>query len=93
MKRSTKVKKDGYYVIGGQYEAFCYGWAKTILGAKRLARKHQEYWDNWQGWHTPDIYAAGDCEPRETLYGRSDYLPMPDASPVAIYCNGRWEEA
>ena len=54
------MKKINYYVIGGQYEFFCHGGTPTLLGAKRLARKCQEYWDNWAGWHTPDIYAAED---------------------------------
>ena len=79
------MKKINYYVIGGQYEAYCYGGTATLLGAKRLARKNQEYWDNWQGWHTPDIYAAEDCETGKTLYGREDVLPKDGAEPVATY--------
>lgn len=55
-------KKNNYYVIGGQYESCCYGGTPTLLGAKRLANAHAEYWDNWQGWHTPSIYAAEDTE-------------------------------
>lgn len=54
------AKNNNYYVIGGQYETVCYGGTPTLLGAKRLANKSQEYWDNWQGWHTPAIYAAED---------------------------------
>ena len=87
------MNNTGYYVIGGQYEGYNHGWARTLLGAKRLARKSQEYWDNWQGWHTPDIYAAEDCEPRTTFYGHEDILPAVDARPVAIYRDGQWEEA
>lgn len=48
-----------YCVIGGQYQYYYYGSAPTLIGAKRLAGKHQEYWDNWQGWHIPDIYIVG----------------------------------
>lgn len=49
-----------YYVIGGQYCYKCYGGASTLAAAKRLANANQEYWDNWQGWHTPAIYRAED---------------------------------
>ena len=88
-KKGTEMtkheKKINYYAIGGQYEALNYGGAPTLLGAKRLARKHQEYWDNWQGWHTPAIYAAEDCEVRTTAYGREDVLPGIDAVPVATW--------
>ena len=51
---------NNYYVIGGQYQFYSYGGTPTLLGAKRLANKHVEYWDNWQGWHTPSIYRAED---------------------------------
>lgn len=56
------MKKNNYYVIGGQYESYCYGGTPTLLGAKRLANKNREYWDNWQGWHTPRIYRAEDIK-------------------------------
>ena len=79
-----KAKKDGYYVVGGQYKYICYGWCKTLLGAKRLARKNQEYWDNWAGWHTPSVYEACDCS--------GDMIPYYGAYPVAIYKNGEWNE-
>lgn len=87
------VRKTGYYVIGGQYEAYCHGWARTLLGAKRLARKSQELWDNWQGWHTPDIYAAEDCTSANTFHGE-DIVPDVErnALPVAQYRHGKWEE-
>lgn len=53
---------NNYYVIGGQYESFCYGGTPTLIGAKRLANKSKEYWDNWKGWHTPRIFRAEDTE-------------------------------
>lgn len=56
------MKKINYYVIGGQYESVCYGGTPALIGAKRLANKNIEYWDNWQGCHTPRIYAADDTE-------------------------------
>ena len=52
------MKENRFYVIGGQYQAFNHGGTPTLLGAKRLAKKCEEYWDNWQGFHVPSIYAA-----------------------------------
>lgn len=49
-----------YQVIGGQYESKWYGESGTLRGAKCIATRHEEYWDNWQGWHKPTIYAAED---------------------------------
>lgn len=60
------MKHNNYYVIGGQYECYCYGGTPTLIGAKRLANKNREYWDNWQGWHTPKIYKAEDTEEIES---------------------------
>ena len=51
-----------YQVIGGQYEPYWYGESDSLHGAKIIAGKHKEYWDNWQGWHVPNIYKAEDCE-------------------------------
>ncbi len=59
-------KKINFYVIGGQYESCCYGGAPTLIGAKRLATKNKEYWDNWQGWHKPRIYRVEDTEEIES---------------------------
>lgn len=68
------MKQINYYVIGGQYETYCYGGTPTLIGAKRLATKNMEYWDNWQGWHKPKIYKADDTEvitsKRENPYRR-----------------------
>ena len=80
------MKNEGYYVIGGQYEAYNYGWRRTLHGAKCLAAKCEEYWDNWQGWHRPTIWNAADCEMRITFY--RDYevvVPCMDADPVAVW--------
>ncbi len=80
--------KNNYYVIGGQYEAYCYGGAPTLIGAKRLANKNKEYWDNWQGWHTPAIYKAEDteviesCERVTTRDGVAIRVPCQFAEPV-----------
>lgn len=55
-------KKNNYYVFGGQYESYCYGGTPTLIGAKRLASFNMEYWDNWKGWHRPQIYRVEDTE-------------------------------
>lgn len=77
------MKKNNYYVIGGQYESYCYGGAPTLTGAKRLANKHKEYWDNWQGWHTPRIYKAEDTFATESYDGQEIRIPCAFTEPVA----------
>lgn len=47
-----------YVVVGGQYFRYVYGSTDSLLSAKRLAGKNDEYWDNWQGWHRPCIEDA-----------------------------------
>lgn len=89
------MKNLNYYVIGGQYDYLCYGGAPTLTGAKRLANKSAEHWDNWQGWHIPRIYRAEDVQECNNFFGRG-YCPKHGAEPVAIayYSNsGRvvWE--
>ena len=76
-------KANHYYVIGGQYAAYCYGGMPTLTGAKRLASKSAEYWDNWQGWHIPKIYKAEDVEDAINFYGETK-APSDGASPVAV---------
>lgn len=49
-----------YQVIGGQYESHWYGESDSLRGARCIATRNKEYWDNWQGWHKPEIYAAED---------------------------------
>jgi hypothetical protein len=83
------MKKYNYYVIGGQYESCCYGGAHTLTGAKRLANRNCEYWDNWQGWHTPRIYRAEDTVLFESKGmitvndGREIRVPTLFANPIA----------
>ena len=99
--RKGYAMEKKYYVIGGQYESICYGASSTLAGAKRIARKHAEYWDNWQGWHIPDIYRAEDvhevdsCGRITTPDGQKIIVPGEDALPCAFawYKNGRayWE--
>lgn len=87
------MKKINYYVIGGQYEAVNYGGTETLLGAKRLASNHEEYWDNYQGWHKPRIFDAKDCKLETNFFGEG-YYPIADAEPVAKWnpYTKRWEE-
>ena len=89
------VKKTGFYIIGGQYRFRCYGWAPTLLGAKRIASRHDELWDNWQGWHRPKIYAAEDCIELDGEYSGEivpDRITKVQVWPVASYDMGmrRW---
>lgn len=85
-------KEIKYYVIGGQYEDYNYGGAATLLGAKRIATKNEEYWDNWQGWHKPSIFKAEDCELSNNFYGR-DYYPKANAVPEVSWnqYTKKWE--
>lgn len=61
-----KNGNEKFVVIGGQYEPAYYGCRPTLEGAKRLATKNAEYWDNWQGWHKPNIYRIEDTHEIET---------------------------
>lgn len=72
-----------YYIIGGQYAAYCHGSASTLTGAKRIATRHAEHWDNWQGWHVPKIYNATDVTEVVNFYG-SQFAPKEGAFPVAV---------
>lgn len=74
------MKKNNFYVIGGQYESHCYGGAPTLIGAKRLANKNAEYWDNWQGWHTPAIYRAEDTK----LIKAHGWITVPNGATVRV---------
>lgn len=85
-----------YQVIGGQYESCWYGEADTLRGAKQIASRNREYWDNWQGWHTPRIYLADDCAVIECKGwitkddGQETIIPQKGALPIAIKTNGKW---
>ncbi len=69
-----------YQVIGGQYEPYWYGESDSLHGAKIIAGKNKEYWDNWQGWHTPKIYKAEDCEEIEA----KGYITLIDGVTIRI---------
>jgi hypothetical protein len=88
-----------YQVIGGQYESCWYGESDSLHGAKIIATKNMEYWDNWQGWNTPKIYNANDCYETESngLVTMPDgckiILKKYDAIPIAAKnkYSGKWE--
>ena len=77
-----------FQVIGGQYESHYYGESDTLRGAKIIATKNIEYWDNWQGWHKPRIYRAEDVEEiesrgRVTTYdGQLIRVPKAGSEPI-----------
>lgn len=85
----TAVRMPKYDVIGGQYKPYYYGSAETLEEAKKIALENEEHWDNYQGWHVPQIYNHEDCEDVVNFYG-SGRAPKPLTSPVAIYENGMW---
>jgi len=62
---SEKITETTLIVSTGQYET-C---AETVivrhsterglmLRARKLARKNQQMWDNWQGWHNANVAIA-----------------------------------
>ena len=77
-----------YQVIGGQYEYCWYGESDTLRGAKIIATKNMEYWDNWQGWHKPSIYLSEDVVEIEAHgmithhNGKIIRVPMALAEPI-----------
>lgn len=86
------MKEINYYVIGGQYMDINYGGTETLLGAKRLATKCTEYWDNFQGWHKPRVFKAEDCVLGKSYFGTNLY-PKANAVPVASWSEykKKWE--
>lgn len=75
-----------YIVIGGQYKDYCYGEFDSLHAAKMCATKNAEYWDNWQGWHTPKIYKFTDCYEYDGVY----YV-FYDTPPYAQKIGNKWE--
>jgi len=76
-------KQNNYVVIGGQYESYHYGDTPTLIGAKRLANKNAEHWDNWQGWqgwNIPKIYRIEDTE----IVTTKGMITMPDGHEMRV---------
>lgn len=78
------MKDKKYYVIGGQYEPICYGGSDTLRGARWISTHNEEYWDNWQGWHKPNIYAAEDTR----LVEAKDRVTYFDGEIMRVPCEG-----
>lgn len=73
-----------YQIIGGQYESYWHGESDSLHGARVIAGQNKEYWDNWQGWHTPQIYRAEDVEEIESR-GR---ITTPDGVMIRVPVQG-----
>lgn len=83
-----------YHVIGGQYESYWYGETDSLHGAKCLAAKSEEYWDNWQGWHRPAIYTCDNVAVIESA-GRVTSrdgmsIIVPTGRPAYTYDGKKW---
>lgn len=85
-----------YQVIGGQHEQYWYGESDYAYGAKTIASKHAEYWDNWAGWHTPMVYHSKDCRVIEchgwvtVADGVKTVVHDKDARPAFAKINEKW---
>lgn len=93
-----KKVENKYAVIGGQYAHYCHGTTRTLEGAKRMATAREEYWDNWQGWHKPDIYRIEDTyifDGRDAYGNYGGRLPKDDAEPLCTWDRNahRWTMA
>ena len=69
-----------YQVIGGQYEYHWYGESDSLKVARQIASKNAEYWDNWQGWHKPNIYNAEDVQEVEA----QGLITIPDGCIIRV---------
>ena len=83
-----------YQIIGGQYESYWYGESDSFLGAKQIAARNVEPWDNYQGWHTPAIYLSENTKAIESQ-GRiithdGEIIIVPTGDPYAVKINGKW---
>lgn len=76
-----------YQIIGGQYESKWYGESDSLRGAKIIATKNEEFWDNYQGWRKPSIYRAEDVKEIESkgriLTRDGEIIRVPVGSPIA----------
>lgn len=85
-----------YYIIGGQYESKCYGETESLRGAKAMASRNREYWDNHQGWHTPRIYTEDmvrEVESKGRITTRDGETIIVPTGDCAWYHDGtRWVE-
>ena len=82
----VSMEKDEYVVIGGQYHNIYYGCTSTLQGAKRLATKNGEYWDNYAGKQIPKIYNIYD-----TIEIDGVRYPKHYGCPYYTKLGGKWE--
>ena len=81
--------ENRFCVIGGQHEYVCYGGAPTYTGAKRMAAKNTERWDNRRGICRPAIHKAEDTTEIDISFGRGHSgrmtirVPKFDVQPMA----------
>jgi len=83
-----------YQVIGGQYESCWYGESNTLHGAKIIASKNLEHWDNFKGFHTPNIYLSDDVVEIESK-GRittwdGETIRVPSGEPICYKKGNNW---
>lgn len=81
-----------YYVVGGQYRIYLYGYRDSLHAAKILATKNCELWDNWQGWNTPKIYEESDIEIIDDGLGYNSNIEIVPESRPYIKHNGKWKK-
>lgn len=91
-KTEKGVDMKKYQVIGG-YRATWYGESESLTGAKIIASRDAEYWDNYIGWVKPHIYLASDCvEGDPTEFNYSGIHLAEGAKPVTVYIDGKWRD-
>lgn len=83
-----------YQIIGGQYESIWYGESDSLLGAKQIASRHVEAWDNWQGVNVPRIYLSENVKEIESQ-GRittrdGERIIVPTGEPYVVNLKGKW---
>lgn len=83
-----------YQIIGGQYESIWYGESDSLLGAKQIASRHVEFWDNYRSWNVPKIYLSDHTEEIEShgriLTSDGERIIVPTGDPYAVKVGGVW---
>lgn len=81
LEQQTGGTMKKYQIIGGQYDSQWYGESDSLRGAKNIAGRNKEYWEDVQEWHTPHIYDSEDVQVIE-VQGRTIRAPKHGAIPV-----------
>ncbi|MCR5792710.1 MAG: hypothetical protein K6G65_06035 [Lachnospiraceae bacterium] len=66
-----------YQVIGGQFSSIYYGESDSLQEAEQIANENKEYWDAWQGWHSPAIYDKRGVRERDHVIINYDMQVVP----------------